>query len=469
MQNYEAHSDQRSLTQSLFTVDSEDDDSMQHRSAQVSVDRQAFDSYAASVATSNSATTIVFKQSSVQTPILDPMAPSAAIADDYWRDTLSMQAMWSAKLLLVLCFALMLCLFVQAKGDPLAVHLVSSISVLCMLFYIVRIQSRVAHTDRIVLVACCAWISYSSMTAFNGRVVDHVPKAYLLRDMALYIIVALFGIRYWVMMDTEDKWSLHEKPLLTAIYRVWTAPNAWVVFAADYRTNDTSGHNSNYNNEDRTSASSKYGHGSTLHSGNSFSDSAYQSVSLRTVQLEQSQRASYDVDDNKLRRHRPVSMLHRLLGSIVSLLYDALYWAYAVACALPLHNNNLFVEPTAITVARSLLFVIIYMISDSMMDPATDVAAIHVGPTMLIVTSYVFFVSPWMLWGTALHLSVLFTYVLLHAYMNHAPWMQWASFDNLRRKFPRKQESHAEIQKEMFDSVSTHEPLTTEPTQNGNY
>lgn len=377
-----------------------------------------------------------FPQSTIQVPILDPMAVSASVSADYWRDILTPKALWTMKLLLVCFLALTTGLFVQARGDPLAVHLVSSISVLCMLFYLVRSQSRAAHADRVGVIAVCAWISYSAMTTFNGRVVDQFASVYISRDLVLVTILILYSVRYWVMTNTVETLGLTNKPMLAALHGIWTFPSPWAIF-----TNCSPEYDSHHHAHDVDTNHTNYV--ALQHHAQPYASSSYMSVGLRSTMMRE--KNTSDADAKSKRKRSRIHMLHRILGSMVSLAHEILYWTFAVACSLPLHNNSLFVEHAGVTIARCVLFVVVYMILDSAMDPATELASAHVAPYMLIMSCYIFFLSPWMLLAvTVMYFSILLPYILWHVWLSNSPWTRWMTFRQLS----------AQVYQRVFDASS---------------
>lgn len=396
----------------------------------------------------------------VQTPILDPMAASSALASDHWRETLSMQTMWSLKLTLLLWIAVALSLFVYARGDPLAVQLVSSVSVMCVLFYSVRIDSRAAHADRVALHVACAWVAHSAFTAFSGRAVDQIPSAYISRDFALLLAVAMLGVRYW-LMNMSDPPTQQSTPVLYTVQRLWSTRSPFVMFCAEQNAyNDYAG---GYYTPlsphmmgavaDHENLTRRSGGGGSSSDGSSVStapyasrpmNSAYLSATQRTLALERAANGNNDpaAKGDARRTYGAVAgdvttqdLLHRVVGGVVALVHEMLYWGFVIGCALPLLNNGLFAELSYITYLRATLFVVIYMASDAIMDPATETAALHVAPTLYVMSAYVFFVSPWMLFACVLHLVVLVTYVVVHARAGDLPWSRWACINNLRREY----------------------------------
>lgn len=387
----------------------------------------------------------------VQTPIRDPMAASYALAGDHWRALLSMQTMWTFKLMFLLWIALTLCLFVYARGDALAVQLVSSVSVMCVLFYDLRVQSRAAHADRVAMHIACAWVAQSAFTAFSGRTVDQFAMAYISRDFALLFAVMALGVRYWLMNMTNVP-SQQSTPFMYAVHRLWSTRSPLAMFCADHSHSDASS-NGYYSpmSPHMLGAVDEYGETTRRPStpevalrmpyANRPMSSAYVSASQRALALERATAAYSDpaAKGDARRAHgngvTTQDLLHRVLGGIVALVHEMFYWGYVIGCALPLHNNGLFFESLSITCLRTVLFVTIYMASDAMMDPCTDTAAVHVAPTLFVLSSYMFFVSPWMLFACALHMTVLITYVVVHARAGSLPWSHWACVNNLRREY----------------------------------
>lgn len=382
----------------------------------------------------------------VQTPVRDPMAPSAAFSDDYWRETLSVPTMWTLKLALLVWVGASLMLFKYASGDPLAVQLVASISMLCILFYGVRVQSRAAHADKVAFTAAGAWISYSAFVAFSGRTLDHAPMAYVLRDFGLVLIVALIGVRYW-LLNMSMPVSQQNTPLLHTVHQLWSVQSPWSLFCAEQIDDASSAahyapispHISGAVDERavgnhwfNASARPPYSRRPVT---SPYISATQRALSMQTASLAQSDPAA---KSGERRTHVSVNaqdLMHRIVGGFVALVHEILFWAFAVFCAMPLQNNSLFVESYPITTVRLVLFVFIYMVSDSMMDPATESAAVHVAPTLLILTSYVLFVSPWMLFASCLHVCVLGVYVVMHARAGDLPWSRWTCVKFLRREY----------------------------------
>lgn len=311
-------------------------------------------------------------------PLSEPLnstACSVTLASVQVLHMLGHRTLWTLKLCAVLFVCLAVCLYNLASHDVLAIQQVVCISIIAVLFYWIRCRPAAAHTDVVVVTGAMGWLLYSAMVTTTRRVVSNYGMWAVLRDLSIMVIVLLYGLRYWMLMQgnigmrkefgSKPRWAW----LYTAhVMLTYPIPAVWWL----------------------------------------------------------------GVQPTVPYRPQPMAVEHKtrtplsVAGSVVvSIAFDALYCALIPLLATPVLNCSLFEVQWWVTVLRCTCLALVYMVSDTVMQP-TNFARAHAAPSLFVVTQYVWFISPWMLLFTLWHVLLYavwsaLRYRMQQQHQHHSP------------------------------------------------
>lgn len=347
---------------------------------------------------------------------LDPTAVSVTLASQRTMDAIGTKALWTLKLALVLLVVLAVSLFSMARGDPLAMQLVACISLLSVLFYWVRCQPSACHTDHVFVTGALAWVVYSCTVSMSHHTLDakdtaHADMWTALRDTAVVLVVLLYSLRYWLLLRTprsQGDGFVHELHTMLVQYVppvLCFGTQACGQYLNYWRITDTtmscSGNARMVESDDVSDVDSGGGGGGGGGGG-----------------INNSSNNGGGGGSGGGRAVRTRTGMQVFGATILAVGFDMLYWGMIPLLATPVLSSSMFQVPWWVTTLRGLCATVIYMLSDALMQPR-HTAQHHAAPTLLCLTIYVWFITPWALFVVIGHVGLLVLYVLLRA-----RWMQ---------------------------------------------